>query len=172
MLVDLTPNIQESKRRTKIAKEANFEYVPQFDAKWKVDKGIYRCSFDYNFAAEEFHEKIERPDLNAHICDPDTGFFVDDFDGIFISSYGVADNIDQIINLYAPQIMDPDKRYIITLTPVFQDKSNRGKGGGWRWHKWGEYIGTLQPQCEYLDDEDFTEDFKYVLCYSLMKVIE
>ena len=23
----------------------------------------------------------------------------------------------------------------------------------WRWHKWGPYIGTKEPKCEYLYDE-------------------
>lgn len=54
----------------------------------------------------------------------------------------------------------------------YRNLENRGKGGGWRWHKWGTYIGTLDPQCEYLDDEDFGEDFKYVLCFHLYHVKE
>lgn len=24
---------------------------------------------------------------------------------------------------------------------------------GWRWHKWGPYIGTQEPKAEYLYDE-------------------
>ena len=33
---------------------------------------------------------------------------------------------------------------------------------GWRWHKWGPYIGTQDPQCEYLADEpEIKEVFVY-----------
>ena len=56
---------------------------------------------------------------------------------------------------------------IIAVTPVFQHK---GETDGWRWHKWGPYIGTLNPQYEYLDDENFGDDFEYVLCFELYKV--
>jgi hypothetical protein len=32
-------------------------------------------------------------------------------------------------------------------------KANQSHEGGWRWHKWGEYIGKYEPQYEYLYDE-------------------
>jgi hypothetical protein len=28
---------------------------------------------------------------------------------------------------------------------------------GWRWHKWGEYVGLHAPQREYLHDEPLIE---------------
>jgi hypothetical protein len=35
-------------------------------------------------------------------------------------------------------------------------------GGGWRWHKWGPYIGTQEPKCEYIHDEpEIEEVFTY-----------
>jgi hypothetical protein len=37
----------------------------------------------------------------------------------------------------------------------------------WRWHKWGEYIGTKNPQHEYLYDED--ESIQEVFCYHIYK---
>jgi hypothetical protein len=67
---------------------------------------------------------------------------------------------------YKDKIKD-DKEYIIVLTP--HTKRSQGEYG-WRWHKWGEYIGVLNPQCEYLDDEEFGEDFKYILCFNIYKV--
>jgi hypothetical protein len=39
--------------------------------------------------------------------------------------------------------------------------------GGWRWHKWGKYIGDQNPMCEYIADEPEI-DFVYV--YNLYKV--
>ena len=71
----------------------------------------------------------------------------------FRSDYGVADDLDQIRAYYKSEIEDPQRYFVIGVTPVEKDPDNAGKGGGWRWHKWGPYIGTQDPQCEYLDDE-------------------
>ena len=43
----------------------------------------------------------------------------------------------------------------------------RVHGGGWRWHKWGEYIGKHNPQYEYLDHESGID---YVLVWKLCPV--
>mgnify|MGYP000984510367 FL=1 len=43
-----------------------------------------------------------------------------------------------------------------------KNPDNKGKGGGWRWHKWGEYLGNGTPTCEHLDDEDEFNDGVYV----------
>jgi hypothetical protein len=32
-------------------------------------------------------------------------------------------------------------------------KANQPKEDGWRWRKWGQYIGALEPTCEYIADE-------------------
>jgi hypothetical protein len=86
------------------------------------------------------------------------------------SQYGVADSVEQIKEYFKEEIEDLSRKFIITATPVFQDRTNKGKGGGWRWHKWGTYIGKLNPQYEYLDDEDFGDDFKYVICFHLYEI--
>lgn len=85
--------------------------------------------------------------------------------------YGTADNLEQIKEYFKRQISDPDEKYFIVIHHIYQEKENAYKGGGWRWHKNGPYIGNLEPQCEYLDDEDFGPDFPgYVIgfhCYKL-----
>ncbi len=85
--------------------------------------------------------------------------------------YGVADNLEQIKEYFKRQISDPDEKYFIVVHHIYQEKENAYRGGGWRWHKNGPYIGNLEPQCEYLDDEDFGPDFPgYVIgfhCYKL-----
>ena len=168
MLVNLTPNWKEIERRALIAKKHNFEYIPQCDEQlMQYGIGIYQCNFDFNFSHEEFLE-----------FDIDKGIYNIPFDQSFEvfaptynkAQYGVADSIDQIKEYFKEEIEDPNRKYFITATPVFQDKQNKGKGGGWRWHKWGEYIGKLDYKCEYLDDEDFSDDFKYVICFHLYEV--
>lgn len=160
MLVNLTPIPEEIERRFEISKEYNFEYVPQSDPKWLQETGIYQSSFPYNFPEDEFEELKDLTREDAYEIFPN-------YEKV---TYGVADNIQQIKEYYKEEIADTEKKYAIALTPVWQEKENKGKGGGWRWHKWGEYIGKLNPQCEYLDDEDFNDDFKYVLCFNIYSV--
>lgn len=168
MLVNLTPNWKEIERRIAIAKEHFFEHIPQCDERlMQYGVGIYQCNVDFNFSHEEFLE-----------FDIDKGIHNVPFDQSFKvfaptyhkAQYGVADSIEQIKEYFKEEIEDLNRKYFITVTPVFQDKDNKGKGGGWRWHKWGEYIGKLNPQYEYLDDEDFGDDFKYVICFHLYEV--
>lgn len=160
MLVNLTPIQSEIERCKKIAEEINYKYIPQSDPQWIKETGIYQCAFAFNFRNNEFEEtknlswESKYPVLRNHE----------------VSSYGVADNIEQIKEYYKEEIEDKENKYFIHLTPVFQDKENAGKGGGWRWHKWGVYIGNLNHQCEYLDDEDFGDDFKHVIVFSICKL--
>jgi hypothetical protein len=49
------------------------------------------------------------------------------------------------------------------LTEVRKD--DQPKQGGWRWHKWGPYIGTHEKQFEYLADE---EGIERVFCYHIV----
>lgn len=158
MLVDLTPIKEEQERRRGIAKEYNFEYLPQDDKSLKHGTGIYQCACDFNFSEKEFEETQQLS------WDDRYGIFPE-FDK---QTYGVADNIEQIKDYYKEEIADEAKKYVICVTPVWQERQS--KQGGWRWHKWGEYIGKLNPQCEYLYDEDFGEDFKYVLTFTLYAV--
>jgi len=162
MLVNLTPDTQEIERRKLVAIEHNFEYIPQSDPKWLQETGIYQSSFPYNFPSIEFEEFKDMCNIP----------FEQSYDALKNnkSQYGVADSIDQIKEFFKDEINDPDNKYFIALTPVFQDAENKGKGGGCRWHKWGEYIGILDSKCEYLDDEEFGDDFKYIICFHLYKV--
>lgn len=148
MLVNLTPNLKAIDSIKSFTKEYNYEYIPQSDESLMLEKGIYRDNVDFNFGENEFLEKSEKVDV-----------------------YGVADNLEQIKEYLKKYIDDLNEKYIISVTPVFQDKSNEGKRDGWRWHKWGPYIGKLKPQYEYLDDEYFGDDFNYVLTFDLIKVI-
>lgn len=71
-------------------------------------------------------------------------------------TYGVCDNASQVLEYCDKQIsegeLNKNKEYIIVLTPML--KRHQPKRYGWRWHKWGEYIGIQNPQYEYLADED------------------
>lgn len=68
--------------------------------------------------------------------------------------YGVCDSPEQFLNRYRDKLRQDPRTFCIGFTHVAKDPSNKGKGGGWRWHKWGPYIGDGEPTTEYLDDEE------------------
>lgn len=61
--------------------------------------------------------------------------------------YGVCDEWNQIIERW-PELDSSTRHFIIEARYIDRDSSD-----GWRWRKWGEYIGDQEPQCEYLADE-------------------
>lgn len=69
------------------------------------------------------------------------------------SSYGVCDEIQQIKDHY-PELESQDRKFVVLMTEIRKDEE---EGPGWRWHKWGPYIGTHQPRFEYLYDEEGIE---------------
>lgn len=71
-----------------------------------------------------------------------------------VGPYGVCDSAEQLLSK-CPELEASDRQFIVTLTPI--TKATQPPEGGWRWHKWGEYIGTQDPQCEYLHDEPSIE---------------
>lgn len=165
MLVDLTPYHAESERRAQVAKEHSFEFVPQWDEQWKEGTGIYQCNMGANFSHEEFEEF---KDDNNIPFKQSYELFAPHYEK---SQYGVADNVEQLKEYFKEEIEDQNRKYFIALTPVFQEPENKGRGGGWRWYKWGPYIGTLPRECEYLDDEDFGPDFEYIICFHIYEIL-
>lgn len=79
------------------------------------------------------------------------------------SEYGVADSVEQIVSHY-PEVNNPNREFIITVTEVRRE--DQPSKDGWRWHKWGSYIGTHEPQCEYLYDE---QGIDQVLVYHILE---
>lgn len=77
------------------------------------------------------------------------------------SEYGVCDDYRQILE-QCPDILSSDRQFVITLAEMC--KSDQPDWGGWRWHKWGPYIGVHEPQCEYLYDEP---EIEQVYCYHI-----
>lgn len=81
--------------------------------------------------------------------------------------YGVADNLEQIVDLYNKNEEGWFKgNHVILCWKVKKDPDN--PCSGWRWHKWGSYIGTRNPQCEYLNGEP---EINEVVVFSIYKVI-
>lgn len=103
-----------------------------------------------------------------------------------VNTYGVADNATQVIRhlenslktyFYGNDFGDefylgkslvkmielyPEYKLVLLMTPHMNTKDC--SWGGWRWHKWGEYLGVHEPQHEYLSYE---KGIDYVLSYDL-----
>jgi hypothetical protein len=69
-----------------------------------------------------------------------------------ICTYGVCDSPAQFFETKIGQYVVNDPRPMcVSFTAMH--RSEQDPRGGWRWHKWGEYIGIQEPTCEYLYDE-------------------
>ena len=70
------------------------------------------------------------------------------------SPYGVCDTFLDVIDEY-PELSDPERVFILALTPIIKERQPARYG--WRWIKWGPYIGNQKITTEYLYDEPFIE---------------
>jgi len=80
-----------------------------------------------------------------------------------VSCYGVCDSPEQFkkrVNLE-----ESFRKFVVSFVPI--RKRNQPSEGGWRWHKWGEYIGEQEPTQEYLFDEPKIEQ---VFTYHIYEV--
>lgn len=83
-----------------------------------------------------------------------------------IGSYGVCDDYKQVIDK-CPMLITSERKFVMSVTPI--KKSTQSPTGGWRWHKWGDYIGTQKRSgCEYIYDEP---EIELVYCYNIVEII-
>lgn len=64
------------------------------------------------------------------------------------TSYGLADNITQVLKHYRKVVSHPE--YDVVMHVRFLNKDS---WGGMRWHKQGKYLGNFKKKCEYMQDE-------------------
>lgn len=90
---------------------------------------------------------------NFAMCFPSDGWkkypdFGDEYDSI-----GVCDSIEQFEAHPLGKMLadDLDRKFVVSFVHI--SKKTEPKECGWRWSKWGQYIGNDTPECEYLSDE-------------------
>lgn len=106
-----------------------------------LSKGIYLCrhfNFEMEFRDQNF-------DLDYPTFESDPNF----------NCYGVCDDSDQLMKALPQEVTEGPKDYVISLHVIH--KGLEPEKHGWRWHKWGPYIGIHEPQCEYIADEPVIE---------------
>ena len=77
------------------------------------------------------------------------------------SPYGVCDRYEQVLE-QCPMLVTSDRQFSVFLTGVY--KEHQEPDGGWRWEKWGPYIGTQVSKADYLYDEPEIES---ILVYQI-----
>ena len=88
-------------------------------------------------------------------------------EGLGIDPYGVCDNVEQLLEK-CPELEASDRQFVVAMHRIV--KKEQPPKGGWRWHKWGEYIGIQNPMCEYLHDEPIIEEvYVYHIYEKLIK---
>lgn len=78
-----------------------------------------------------------------------------------LSCYGVCDTPKQFYEDFGDRLTNDPRPLTVFFTHIKKYPENKGQGGGWRWHKWGPYVGYGIPTCEYLDDEELFENGVY-----------
>lgn len=125
------------------------------DVATPISKGVYEyCNCNTSELLENLSIKY------------DEHLYIVEKDGNYFRLYGVCDDYKQIIGYHTWLEKDKDK-YVIILYKI--EKNKQPSIGGWRWHKWGEYIGTQVSTHEYIYDEP-NIDFVYV--YQIYKIFD
>lgn len=110
----------------------------------RLSKGIYKT---YHFGSSHFV-----PGWNSWPAFKDLNF----------NCYGICDAYEQVL-ASCPEIESSTKEYLVCVTPV--ERADQPEVGGWRWHKWGPYIGAQIITREYLFDESLIERVLYYHVY-------
>lgn len=102
----------------------------------RIQQGVYKSRW-WNFELE-FRSRqdfaLDYPDLGS------------DFD-----AFGVCDSPEQLVGKLPASVAEGPNKYVVSMVEV--RRSDEPPEGGWRWHKWGGYIGDKTPTTEYLHDE-------------------
>lgn len=79
-----------------------------------------------------------------------------------VPSYGVCDSLEDVFKR-CPLIKEsPHREFLIVSMPILRE--DEPEEGGWRWCKWGPYLGNKTPKAEYLHDEP---EIDMVIVYSI-----
>lgn len=81
------------------------------------------------------------------------------------SCYGVCDSPEQLLAKLPEEITTGPRKFVISVTGV--RKEDQPPDGGWRWEKWGPYIGEMESKADYLYDEP---DIDMVCIYHIYEV--
>lgn len=132
----------------------------------KIGDGMYQVGHhnSYDHLQDQAYRCSDHP-YDAR-CEP---YFVnpgidEDWEGVrrdFLTASGVCDSPAQFMAKFGERLQSDPRPLVVFFTHVAKHPENRRQGGGWRWHKWGRYVGEGEPLWEYLDDEEAFDDGVY-----------
>lgn len=116
----------------------------------RIEQGMYLCG---HWSIDQLGVSIRERwrEKNIDFLDFDTS--------------GVCDNPEQPVIKFG--LRERPEPFFITYVEI--KRADEPREGGWRWEKWGPYIGTHKPQCRYLHDEP---EIDKVFTYSVYEVEE
>lgn len=76
--------------------------------------------------------------------------------------YGTCDNYQQVLEYHKDLLETPDKYYTVYLKAIY--RKHQPKHEGFRYYKHGKYIGTQNPEYEYLYDDKHIDK---IYCYHI-----
>lgn len=138
----------------------------------EIEHGIYKGERAFNLSIDYWSLQNARNDIYMIKND---GTFISYYDlnpklkldyENAIDSYGVADNVEQVKEHFKV-LFDTDLEFCISVCPV--KRKEQPQRGGWRWDRYGKYIGTQKPQSECLYDEP---KIKEVLMFRLHVLVD
>lgn len=114
----------------------------------RVHRGVYEAHFNFDKEIEDLIvEDYPRFDDMSTKYDGDQWF----------SSFGVVDHWSQL----PLKALDADSRNLLVYLGHIR-RADQPERGGWRWHKWGPYLGVHSPET--------SNDFEYL--YDAIDVVE
>lgn len=67
------------------------------------------------------------------------------------NAFGVCDSPSQFMTKFGELLEKDPRRFAVSFVKI--SRADQSPDGGWRWHKWGPYVGAQTPTTEYLYDE-------------------
>jgi hypothetical protein len=121
----------------------------------EIENGIYQTDFNFsydiaNYTSFEVFDKYDRLGKDGIPVPFNQEKNNNDYFETTLATYGVADNIEQIKNKYK-ELIDSKNPIVISISEIRKDE--QPEYDGWRWHKWGEYIGSKEITSEYIYNE-------------------
>ena len=157
MLVDIDPLYDTPEKIQKLSEEGRKLWESFTEAERshfipsRIGPGVWDAGLNPTHLVDDsnLHEFIESMgNLRQTVDDKRSGLDILRQDGL-LSSYGVCDGINNLLSHpdYADVLNGP-RKFTVFLTEL-----SRADHGDWRWHKWGPYIGSYEPQYEHLRHE-------------------
>ena len=134
----------------------------------ELQEGVYLSDYSFQLhALERSKSYISNYSSRSHALEHSKSYIRDPE---FLTNdsawyYGVCDGIENLLEVI-PELLSPDREFVVLLHKI--TRSGQPRYEGWRWHKWGDYIGTQTPTTEYIYDEPIID---LVYCYHIYETI-